>query len=111
MTSKEKFYKNLHEVFTIAFSKTGDFDTGNYRLWINERHYDLLGKENGEFIRIKLNKTNTMLLCLSGYVFEIKDIITTTTETNYFYLEYLKNNGESIKFIQKTILRFQERGR
>lgn len=103
MNGKERFYQNLHEVFTSAFTETGDFDTKNYKLWINERYYDLLEKENSNFIRIKHPKTDPMISkYLSGYVFENKNIIMTTTETNYFYLEYSKNNGESIKFRPKT---------
>lgn len=100
MTSKEKFYKDLHEVFTIAFSKTGDFYTGNYRLWINERYYYyLVEKEENNFIRIPSKKTKIDDFIFSGYIIDRKNIITTTTETNYFYLEYLKNNGENMKFI------------
>ena len=100
---KERFYQNLHEVFTSALKETGDFDIKNYKLWINEHYYDLLEKENSNFIRIKHPKTDPMISkYLSGYVFENKNIIMTTKETNYFYLEYSKNNGESIKFRPKT---------
>lgn len=83
--SKEEVYQDLHEVISDALLKTGDDVLENYILFMCENLYHTL--------------EIWLLTKFRGI-----SVVMTTTETDYFYLKYFPQNGESITFMPK---RFQ----
>ena len=95
--SKEKVYQDLHEVISDALFKTGDNVLENYIFFMCENLYHTLEiwvlSDNEQPIFCPLNKWRLT---------KFKGIrITMTTETDYFYLKYFPQNGESITFMHK----------
>ena len=99
--SKEEVYQDLHEVLSGALSKTGDKVLENYIFFMCENLYNTLEiwvlSDNEQPILSPLNEWR--LTKFRGI-----SVVMTTTETDYFYLKYFPQNGESITFMPK---RFQ----
>lgn len=91
--SKNEVYQDLNATIANAMSKTSVFDFDKYCLYISSNLYNILELW---YISDNLISVNTELKHYKGIKIE------KTKRTDYFYLEYSKNNVVSIKFRPKT---------